>query len=65
MPLLHMKDGEAQMWDAPVTKGPLDATIDRIDHGYWTASVNVGKTDKTILATFIGRRTGDVALPSR
>ena len=53
------------MWDAPVTKGPLDATIDRIDHGYWTASVNVGKTDKTILATFIGRRTGDVALPSR
>ena len=65
LPLLHMKEGEAQMWDAPVAKGPLDATIDRIDHGYWTATVNVGKTEKTILATFIGRRTGDVAAPSR
>ena len=59
LPLLHMKSGEAQMWDAATDKGPLDATIDRIDHGYWTASVNVGKSDKTILATFIGRRLGD------
>jgi hypothetical protein len=65
LPLLHMKEGAAQMWDAPVVKGPLDATIDRIDHGYWTATVNVGKTEKTILATFIGRRTGDVGSPSR
>lgn len=65
LPLLHMKEGAAQMWDAPVDKGPLDATIDRIDHGYWTATVNVGKTEKSVLATFIGRRVGDVAAPSR
>jgi hypothetical protein len=65
LPLLHMKSGEAQMWDAATEKGPLDATIDRIDHGYWTASVNVGKSDKTILATFIGRRLGDVGSPTR
>jgi hypothetical protein len=65
LPLLHMKEGAAQMWDAPAPKGPLDATIDRIDHGYWTATVNVGKSEKTILATFIGRRVGDVAAPSR
>jgi hypothetical protein len=65
LPLLNMKEGEGQMWDAPADKGPLDATIDRIDHGYWTATVNVGKTEKTILATFIGHRIGDVASPSR
>jgi hypothetical protein len=65
LPLLHMKDGSAQMWDAATPKGPLDATIDRIDHGYWTATVHVGSEDKTILATFVGHRTGDVAAPSR
>ena len=65
LPLLHLKDGEAQMWDAPADKGPLDATIDRLDRGFWTAGVNVGKTEKTILATFVGRRVGDVASPSR
>ena len=65
LPLLRLKDGEAQMWDAPAAKGPLDAPIDRLDRGFWTAGVNVGKTEKTILATFIGRRIGDVASPSR
>jgi hypothetical protein len=65
LPLLHMKEGEAQMWDAPADKGSLDATIDRVDHGYWTATVNVGKSQKTILATFLGHRIGDVAAPSR
>lgn len=65
LPLLHMKEGSAQMWDAPTVKGPLDATIDRIDHGYWTATVDVGSTEKTILASFVGHRTGDVASPSR
>jgi hypothetical protein len=65
LPLLHMESGEAQMWDAATEKGPLDATIDRLDHGYWTATVKVGKSDKTILATFVGRRIGDVAAPSR
>lgn len=65
LPLLHMKEGSAQMWDAATDKGPLDATVDRIDHGYWTATVHVGSADKTILATFVGHRTGDVAAPSR
>jgi hypothetical protein len=45
--------------------GTIQAPIDRIDHGYWTATVNVGKSEKTILATFIGHRIGDVAAPSR
>jgi hypothetical protein len=65
LPLLHLKEGTAQMWDPPTAKGPLDATIDRIDHGFWTATVHVGNADKTILATFMGHRTGDVASPSR
>jgi hypothetical protein len=65
LPLLRMKEGTAQMWDAPAQGGPLDATIDRIDKGFWTAFVTVGKTEKPILATFTGRRTGDVAAPSR
>jgi hypothetical protein len=65
LPLLHMKEGTAQMWDAAIAKGPLDGTIDRIDHGFWTATVHVGSEDKAILATFIGHRTGDVAFPSR
>ena len=65
LPILHMKEGAAQMWDAPADKGPLDATIDRLDHGYWTAAVNTGKAEKTILASFIGHRIGDVAQPSR
>lgn len=65
LPLLNMESGEAQMWDAPTEGGALDATIDRLDHGYWTATVNVGKGEKTILATFIGHRIGDVAAPSR
>lgn len=65
LPAVHFKDGAAQMWDAPADKGPLDATIDRIDHGYWTAAVQAGKEEKAILATFVGRRIGDVAAPSR
>lgn len=56
LPAVHFKDGAAQMWDAPAANGPLDAVIDRIDHGFWTASVNTGKEEKPILATFIGRR---------
>ncbi len=53
------------MWDAPTEKEPLDAVIDRLDHGFWTATVNVNKQEKTILATFVGHRVGDVAAPSR
>jgi hypothetical protein len=65
LPLLHMQNGEAQMWDAATEGGPLDATIDRIENGYWTANLNVGNDKKTILSTFIGHRIGDVANPSR
>ena len=65
LPLLHMKDGAAQMWDAPAAGGALDATIDRLDHGFWTATVNVNKQEKGILATFVGRRIGDVPSKAR
>lgn len=65
LPLLRLKEGGAQMWDAPTDKGVLDATVDRLDHGFWTAGVNVGKSEKTILATFVGRRIGDVGSPTR
>ncbi|MBS2014237.1 MAG: hypothetical protein JST00_15225 [Deltaproteobacteria bacterium] len=65
LPLLDMREGQAQMWDAAAEKGPLDATIDRIDKGFWEAHVTVGKSDKKILATFVGKRIGDTASPSR
>jgi len=65
LPLLALHDGHAQMWDAPAEGGPLDATIDRIEKGFWTASVGAGRTDKPILATWNGRRVGDTANPSR
>jgi hypothetical protein len=57
IPALHLKSGTAKMWDAPVDKGPLDAVVDRIDGGFWTAGV--GPDDKQILATFTGTRIGD------
>jgi hypothetical protein len=56
IPLLRLQHGTAQMWDAPAPGEPLDAIVSRIDKGYWTASVNIGKEDKPILATFTGRR---------
>lgn len=65
LPLLDMKEGQAQMWDAPTEKGALDATIDRIDKGFWEAHVTVGKSDKKILATFIGKRASDTTNPTR
>ncbi len=65
MPVLNLKDGFAQMWDAPEEGAPLDATIDRIDHGFWTAAITVTKEDKPVVATFTGRRIGDTAVPSR
>lgn len=65
LPLLRMKEGAAQMWDAPTDKGVLDAVVDRIDHGFWTASVNTGKSEKNILATFTGRRIADAGSPAR
>lgn len=46
-------------------QGPVDAAIDRVDHGFGSASVDVGRAEKTLLATFVGRRIGDVASPSR
>jgi hypothetical protein len=64
IPVLQLKDGVAQMWDAPAPGGALDATIDRIDHGFWTAEVNVGKNHKPLIATFSGKRVGDTKDPS-
>jgi hypothetical protein len=64
IPVLNFKDGVAQMWDAPTEGGPLDATIDRIDHGFWTAMIKVTKTDKPVVATFTGKRVGDTSDPS-
>ncbi|MBX3224509.1 MAG: hypothetical protein KF795_28605 [Labilithrix sp.] len=65
IPVLNLKNGFAQMWDAPEVGGPLDATIDRIDHGFWTAAINLTAENKPIVATFTGRRIGDTAQPSR
>lgn len=56
IPLLHLEEGTAQMWDAPEEGGPLDAIVSRIDKGFWTAKVNAGKEEKPILATFTGKR---------
>jgi len=65
IPVLALKDGVAQMWDAPAEGAPLDATIDRIDHGFWTAAITVTNEDKPVVATFTGRRIGETAVPSR
>lgn len=65
LPLLRMEEGVARMWDAPTDKGVLDAVVDRIDHGFWTASVNTGKSEENIFATFTGRRIADAASPAR
>jgi hypothetical protein len=64
LPLLRLKEGSAQMWDAPVEGGPLDANVDRLDKGFWTAAVLVGKEEKTILASFTGKRVGESSSPS-
>lgn len=64
IPVLNLESGFAQMWDAPAEGAPLDATIDRIDHGFWTAAITV-KGDKPVVATFTGRRIGDTDFPSR
>jgi len=62
IPALHLKEGTAKMWDAPAAGGPMDAIVDRIDTGFWTAGV--GKDDKPILATFTGKRVGESMTPS-
>jgi hypothetical protein len=59
VPVLHLQDGVAQMWDAPTAGGPLDAVVDRIDHGFWTAAVDVGSQSHPVVATFSGQRVGD------
>lgn len=64
IPVLQMKDGLAQMWDAKTPGGALDATIDRIDHGFWTSEITIGKNHKPMISTFVGTRTGDTRDPS-
>jgi len=64
IPVLNFENGVAQMWDAATEGGPLDATIDRIDHGFWTANIKVTKTDKPVIATFTGKRVGDTSDPT-
>jgi hypothetical protein len=62
IPLLKLQEGTAQMWDAPEPGKPLDAIVSRIDHGFWTASINAGgPTPKPVIATFTGKRLDDVA----
>lgn len=58
IPVLKLDEGLAQMWDAPTKDGPLDATIDRIDHGFWTAKIR----DTSIVPTFEGKRVGDAEI---
>jgi hypothetical protein len=65
IPVLNLKEGYAQMWDAPKPGAALDATIDRIDHGFWTAAIQITGEDKPVVATFEGHRVGDTAEPSR
>jgi hypothetical protein len=57
IPALHLKSGTAKMWDAPTPGGPMDAVVDRIDNGFWTAGI--GKEDKPAILTFTGKRVGD------
>jgi hypothetical protein len=61
LPLVRFKEGLTQMWDAPTPNGPLDAIVDRLDHGFWTTSIAVGNVDRPVVATFTGRRVGESA----
>jgi hypothetical protein len=65
IPALSLVGGFAQMWDAPQKGGPLDATIDRIDNGFWDATIQIGKTPKEQIATFTGRRVGESSRPTK
>ncbi len=59
--VVHLKSGEAQMWDAPTALGALDGKIDRIDNGTWAAALNVSKGEHPVVASFVGHRVGDGA----
>lgn len=65
IPFLNLQDGFARMWDAPEPGGKLDAVVDRIDNGFWTAFIRVKKEDRPVVATFTGHRIGDTEYPSR
>lgn len=57
IPVLHLEEGTAQMWDAPAPGQPLDAIVSRIDRGFWTAKINAGNAgEKPVVATFTGKR---------
>jgi hypothetical protein len=64
VPVLRLQDGVAQMWDAPTPGGPLDATVDRIDHGFWTATISLGPTAHPMVATFGGQRVPSADAPA-
>jgi hypothetical protein len=57
IPALHLMSGTAKMWDAPADKGPMDAVVDRIDNGFWTAGL--GREDTSAILTFTGKRVGE------
>ncbi len=60
---IHLAGGDAKMWDAAVDGDPLDGLIDRIDQGQWIAGIDVGSGEKSVSASFVGRRIGDSQAP--
>ena len=55
---LRFEAGNADLWDARVTGGPLDGRVDRIDRGTFTkASIDVGTGPRACRATFSGERS--------
>jgi hypothetical protein len=60
--VLHLAEGDADMFDAPAPGGATDGKIDRIDNGIWKAAFRVtAKGEQPITALFSGKRVGDVA----
>jgi hypothetical protein len=59
IPALELSEGFAQMWDAPATGGPLDATIDRIEGGFWNTTMRLAKNPVPMVSQFRGKRVGE------
>ncbi|MES1157810.1 MAG: hypothetical protein ABUL67_01800 [Haliangium ochraceum] len=57
---VRLQRGDASLWDAPdgggAGAGPLDRRVDRLDHGVWKASIDIGMGPREVPASFVGLR---------
>ncbi len=58
--ILQFHDGQARMWDAPAKGGAMDGLVDRLEQGFWEATLSVAKTSKPVATPFEGRRVATI-----